>query len=248
MGREAAGKLAHREQLVRLEDARTRLELKRGLVAWMNRICGGALNGLESQGGSPPAALAIGALFLMQEELGRLADEMLGRRAPDARRALARALAVDANALMADVDRAPARAPMQSAPVDLISDTERTAARALEFVLLTAARSGEVRGATWGEIDLETGMWVVPADRMKAKKEHRVPLSKAAITLLKQLPRVDRSVSTDATVRSAMPLSDTVFPVTVLFSGFHRLMSGGSMFTGSCLVSSQGRSHSSSAG
>lgn len=64
-----------------------------------------------------------------------------------------------------------------------------TAARALEFVLLTAARSGEVRGAMWAEIDLESGMWVVPAERMKAKKEHRVPLSKAAITLLNQLPR-----------------------------------------------------------
>lgn len=122
---------ADQQELVRLEDARTRLELKRGLVAWMNRICGGAQKGLESQGGSPPAALAIGALFLMQEELGRLAEETLGRRAPDARRALARALAVEANALMADVDRSPARAPMPSAPGDVISDTDRTAARAL---------------------------------------------------------------------------------------------------------------------
>lgn len=83
-------------------------------------------------------------------------------------------------------------------PVKQISDfysalRERTgtAARALEFVLLTAARSGEARGATWAEIDLDTGMWVVPAERMKAKKEHRVPLSKAAVTLLKQLPRVE---------------------------------------------------------
>jgi signal transduction histidine kinase len=118
---------ADRDQLVRLEDARTRLELKRGLVAWMNRICGGAQNGFDAQGGAPAASVAIGALFLMQEELGRLADETLGRRAPDARRALARALAVEANALMADVDRAPA----QPVPVDVGPDLERTAARAL---------------------------------------------------------------------------------------------------------------------
>ena len=64
-------------------------------------------------------------------------------------------------------------------------------ARALEFVILTAARSGEVRGATWPEIDLAAKVWTVPAARMKAGKEHRVPLSPAAIKLLKALPRID---------------------------------------------------------
>lgn len=62
-------------------------------------------------------------------------------------------------------------------------------ARALEFAILTAARSGEVRGAVWTEIDLEAGLWVVPAARMKAGREHRVPLSEAAVALLKALPR-----------------------------------------------------------
>jgi integrase len=57
-------------------------------------------------------------------------------------------------------------------------------ARALEFAILTAARSGEVRGATWAEIDLEGKVWTVPAERMKAEREHRVPLSAAAIKLL----------------------------------------------------------------
>ena len=52
-----------------------------------------------------------------------------------------------------------------------------TGARALEFAILTAARSGEVRLATWGEIDLQNKIWTVPAERMKAGKEHRVPLS-----------------------------------------------------------------------
>lgn len=63
-------------------------------------------------------------------------------------------------------------------------------ARALEFVILTAARSGEVRGATWGEIDLAAAVWIVPGSRMKAGKEHRVPLSPPAVELLKALPRM----------------------------------------------------------
>lgn len=60
-------------------------------------------------------------------------------------------------------------------------------ARALEFAILTAARSGEVRGATWAEIDVRAKTWTVPADRMKAGKEHRVPLSDAAVALLRHL-------------------------------------------------------------
>jgi integrase len=68
-----------------------------------------------------------------------------------------------------------------------------TGARALEFALLTAARSGEVRGATWDEIDLDAKLWTVPDKRMKAGKLHRVPLSTAVIKLLKSLPRVEGS-------------------------------------------------------
>lgn len=64
-----------------------------------------------------------------------------------------------------------------------------TAARALEFLTLTAARSGEVRGAVWDEIDLKQKLWIIPAERMKASREHRVPLSEAAMDLLKMLPR-----------------------------------------------------------
>jgi integrase len=61
-----------------------------------------------------------------------------------------------------------------------------SAARALEFAILTAARSGEVRGATWAEIDLASATWTVPAARMKAGREHRVPLSAAALALLER--------------------------------------------------------------
>ena len=68
--------------------------------------------------------------------------------------------------------------------------SELMAKQALEFTLLTAARSGEVRGATWAEIDMAAKVWTVPKERMKAGKEHRVPLSDAAIKLLERLPRM----------------------------------------------------------
>lgn len=63
-------------------------------------------------------------------------------------------------------------------------------ARALEFCILTASRSGTVRAATWHEIDLDARIWTCPADHMKLKREHRVPLSDDAIGLLKALPKV----------------------------------------------------------
>jgi integrase len=61
--------------------------------------------------------------------------------------------------------------------------------RALEFTILTAARTGEVLGARWAEIDLASATWTVPAGRMKALREHRVPLSKRAVEILESLPR-----------------------------------------------------------
>jgi integrase len=61
-----------------------------------------------------------------------------------------------------------------------------TAARALAFTILTAARTGEVIGAKWDEIDFAARVWTIPADRMKAGKEHRAPLATAAIAILEQ--------------------------------------------------------------
>ena len=61
---------------------------------------------------------------------------------------------------------------------------EGTGARALEFAILCAARSGEVRGATWAEFDLKKGLWTIPGERMKAGKPHTVPLSKQALQLI----------------------------------------------------------------
>jgi integrase len=63
-------------------------------------------------------------------------------------------------------------------------------AKALEFAILTAVRSGEVRGATWSEIDIASAVWTIPAARMKMDKEHRVPLSAPALALIKQLPKI----------------------------------------------------------
>jgi integrase len=72
------------------------------------------------------------------------------------------------------------------------------AARALEFTILTAARTSEVLGATWSEVDLQAGIWTIPAERMKGGKAHRVALSAAALTVLQAL--------------SAIRISDYVFP------------------------------------
>jgi integrase len=65
-----------------------------------------------------------------------------------------------------------------------------TGARALEFAILTAARTGEVIGATWDEIDLDKRLWTIPAERMKAGKEHRVPLSEPALAILRDMEKL----------------------------------------------------------
>lgn len=68
--------------------------------------------------------------------------------------------------------------------VGALHKREAVAALALEFTILTAARTGEVIGATWNEVDLDKAIWTVPASRMKAGKEHRVPLSPRAVEIL----------------------------------------------------------------
>lgn len=71
--------------------------------------------------------------------------------------------------------------------VGRLRERSGSAALALEFAILTAARSGEVRGATWAEFDLKAKVWTVPASRMKAKREHRVPLSDRAVEIVTEL-------------------------------------------------------------
>ena len=65
-----------------------------------------------------------------------------------------------------------------------------TTKRAFEFLVVTAARSGEVRLATWDEMDLDAGVWTIPAARMKAKRDHRVPLSGRALAILHDARRL----------------------------------------------------------
>jgi len=91
-----------------------------------------------------------------------------------------------------------------------IEATEGMGSLALQFAILTAARSGEVRLATWAEIDFEAGIWTIASDRMKAGREHRVPLSDAALAILEKV----RPLAADSasllfpSKRAAKPLSD----------------------------------------
>lgn len=84
---------------------------------------------------------------------------------------------------------------------------EGISARALEFLILTAARSGEVRLAVWDEIDTDHALWRIPGTRMKAGRDHSVPLSNSALTVLRALPRFEGSPFIFSSPRGG-PLSD----------------------------------------
>jgi integrase len=90
-----------------------------------------------------------------------------------------------------------------------LSGEPTMAARCLAFVILTAARCGEACGARWSEIDLATATWVIPAERMKAGKEHRVALSDAALAILRAMAavRVDAQVFPGS--KRGRPVADT---------------------------------------
>jgi integrase len=94
---------------------------------------------------------------------------------------------------------------------------EGTAARALEFTILTAARTSEVLGAKWGELDIAGKIWTIPNERMKAGKEHRVPLSSRAVDILLDLAP-ERSAATALVfegVRAGQPLSNMSMSMTL---------------------------------
>lgn len=91
------------------------------------------------------------------------------------------------------------------------SDSGATAKLAFEFTILTAARTSEVLGAQWSEIDLSSQTWTVPADRMKAKREHRVPLSSGALELLKQAKKLSDGEFVFPGRVAGRPLSTMVF-------------------------------------
>jgi integrase len=86
--------------------------------------------------------------------------------------------------------------PAEQAPAFMarLRDKAAISAKALQFLILTAGRSGQVRGATWSEIDMDRALWTVPKDRMKKRhSDHRVPLSPEAIALLKSLHKEEQS-------------------------------------------------------
>jgi integrase len=93
--------------------------------------------------------------------------------------------------------------------VDELRGSDDLPARALEFLILTAARTGEVLGARWSEIDLANRLWIVPAERMKAGREHRVALSDRAIAIVEGMPRSGDLVFPDA--KRGRPLGTSTF-------------------------------------
>jgi integrase len=96
-----------------------------------------------------------------------------------------------------------------------LREQEGVAARALEFLILTAARTGEVIGACWNEIDLLDKVWTVPANRMKAHRQHRVPLSPQALAILSEMQAANGGGNDGAFVfpgrKAEKPLSNMAF-------------------------------------
>lgn len=88
-------------------------------------------------------------------------------------------------------------------------------ARALELAILTAGRTNEVLAAIWAEIDLGAALWVIPAARMKARREHKVPLSPPALALLRKLHTIKQSEHVFAGQNKAMPLSNMALLMTL---------------------------------
>jgi integrase len=88
---------------------------------------------------------------------------------------------------------------------------EGVAAQALEFTILTAARTGEVIGAKWDEFDLGERLWTVPGERMKAGKGHRVPLSDAALTIVEKMAEIRQSDFVFPGGKANRPLSNMAF-------------------------------------
>ena len=92
--------------------------------------------------------------------------------------------------------------------IDELSRNGSVSALALQFLILTATRTLEVLHAEWREIDLPTGVWTVPASRMKTRREHRVPLSDSAMTVLEALPRIEDCPFVFPGSRNGRPLSN----------------------------------------
>jgi integrase len=104
---------------------------------------------------------------------------------------------------------------------------EGIAARALEFAILTSARTGEVIGAKWNEIDLDAKVWTVPGARMKTGREHRVPLSDAASTILEKMAATRQGDFVFPGGNAGRPLSNMAFLMTLRRMGHRDLTAHG---------------------
>jgi integrase len=92
---------------------------------------------------------------------------------------------------------------------------EGVAARALEFAIMTAARTGEVIGAKWDEMDFGERLWTVPAERMKAGKEHRIPLCDRAIAILEEMQKIRSGDFVFRGGKSRQPISNMAMAMTL---------------------------------
>ena len=99
--------------------------------------------------------------------------------------------------------------PYQDVPAfwRVLQTRSATSARALSLLILTATRTTEILGARWDEVDIDGAAWLIPAARMKARKDHRVPLPAAAVDLLRTLPRLDQDIVFPSE-RAGQPLSN----------------------------------------
>jgi integrase len=110
--------------------------------------------------------------------------------------------------------------------MDWLSHANGTGARCLEFVVLTACRSGEARMATWSEIDFASRTWSIPGARMKSGRPHKVPLSDKALQLLQELPRIDGTDLVFPGNRAGRPLSDMSLTATMRRMGIDAVPHG----------------------
>jgi len=103
-----------------------------------------------------------------------------------------------------------------------IYEGDPTTAHGLRLVLLTAARPGEVRGARWAEFDLDGALWVIPAERMKMRNEHRVPLSRQALEVLRTMEPLsgDGDLVLPSPTYRSKPLSENTFNSALARMGF----------------------------
>src|SRR5262249_10146563 len=103
--------------------------------------------------------------------------------------------------------------------VQRLRQSSGTSARCLEFLILTAARSGEVRGARWSEIDLARAVWTIPEERMKAGRKHRVPLSEPAMAVLRDMAQLGTEGFVFPGLKAASALSDVALAKAVDAAG-----------------------------